>query len=75
MAWTVYGLITSQYGDLEHGIQVPGLGLQPIKTYVKEHYGYHTDFMPVVAVVLVGFCVFFAFTFAFCIRTLNFQQR
>ncbi|KAI0487906.1 hypothetical protein KFK09_027729 [Dendrobium nobile] len=75
VAWTVYGLITTQYGDLDHNIQVPGQGLVPIKTYVKEHYGYHTDFMPVVAVVLVGFCVFFAFTFAFCIRTLNFQQR
>ncbi|PKA46824.1 Pleiotropic drug resistance protein 12 [Apostasia shenzhenica] len=75
VAWTVYGLITTQYGDLNDMIRVPGQGKQPIKTYVEEHFGYHTDFMGAVAVVLVGFCIFFAFTFAFCIRTLNFQQR
>ncbi|KAG0455937.1 hypothetical protein HPP92_023725 [Vanilla planifolia] len=76
LAWTVYGLITTQYGDLNDLIDVPGMkDKQAIKTYVKDYYGYHRDFMGVVAVVLVGFCVFFAFTFAFCVRTLNFQRR
>ncbi|ONK80619.1 uncharacterized protein A4U43_C01F19860 [Asparagus officinalis] len=75
LAWTVYGLIVTQYGDLEDMIKVPGQEDQTIKFYVTNHFGYHTDFMPVVAVVLVGFSVFFAFVFAFCIRALNFQQR
>lgn len=75
LAWTVYGLIVTQYGDLEDMIKVPGQPDQMIKTYVKNHFGYNTDFMPVVAIVLVGWSVFFAITFAFCIRTLNFQQR
>ncbi|URD80069.1 Pleiotropic drug resistance protein [Musa troglodytarum] len=75
LQWTVYGLIVTQYGDLESYITVPGQSDQKIKNYVKDYYGYNTDFMPVVAVVLVGFAVFFAFMFALCIKKLNFQQR
>ncbi|CAL9041826.1 ABC transporter G family member 42 [Musa acuminata AAA Group] len=76
LQWTVYGLIVTQYGDLESFISVPG-SETPIRTkdYVKDHFGYHTDFMPVVAIVLVGFALFFAFMFAYCIKKLNFQQR
>ncbi|KAL0915683.1 hypothetical protein M5K25_016120 [Dendrobium thyrsiflorum] len=38
VAWTVYGLITTQYGDLDDIIEVPGQMKQPIKTFVKEHW-------------------------------------
>ncbi|KAL0915651.1 hypothetical protein M5K25_016084 [Dendrobium thyrsiflorum] len=75
VAWTVYGLITTQYGDLDDIIEVPGQMKQPIKTFVKEHFGYHRDFMTVVAVVLLLFSFVFAFTFSFCIKKLNFQKR
>uniref|UniRef100_A0A6V7QQA9 ABC transporter domain-containing protein n=1 Tax=Ananas comosus var. bracteatus TaxID=296719 RepID=A0A6V7QQA9_ANACO len=76
LAWTVYGLIVTQYGDLEDTIDVPGQPQpQQIKEYIRHHFGYHTDFIGVVAIVLVGFAVFFAFMFAFCIKKLNFQQR
>ncbi|KAJ3686419.1 hypothetical protein LUZ61_015583 [Rhynchospora tenuis] len=75
LAWTVYGLIVSQYMDLDDHIMVPGVGTQPIKQYIREYFGYRSDFMPVVAVVLVAFCVFFAFMYAYCIKKLNFQQR
>ncbi|XP_008791552.1 ABC transporter G family member 42-like [Phoenix dactylifera] len=77
LAWTVYGLIVTQYGDLDDPISVPGQvnGKTIIKDYVKDHFGYDPDFMGVVATVLVGFSVLFAFLFAYCIKTLNFQQR
>lgn len=77
VAWTVYGLIVSQYGDVMATINVPGrAGADPsIKVYIQENFGYDPDFMGQVAAVLVGFTVFFAFLFAFCIRTLNFQTR
>ncbi|XP_059456290.1 ABC transporter G family member 35-like [Corylus avellana] len=76
IAWTVYGLIISQYGDVESKIKVPGLVDDPtIKAYIQDHYGYNPDFMGPVAGVLVGFTFFFAFMFAYCIRTLNFQTR
>ncbi|CAN6169704.1 unnamed protein product [Urochloa humidicola] len=75
MAWTVYGLIVTQYGDLEQFITVPGESKQTISYYVRHHFGYHRNFMPVVAPVLVLFAVFFAFMYAVCIKKLNFQQR
>ncbi|KAK6148809.1 hypothetical protein DH2020_016334 [Rehmannia glutinosa] len=76
MAWTVYGLIVSQYGDIEDEIKVPGLSIKPtVKTYIEQHFGYNLDFMGAVAAVLVGFRLFFAFMYAYCIKTLNFQKR
>ncbi|KAL4583825.1 hypothetical protein LXL04_008409 [Taraxacum kok-saghyz] len=76
LAWTVYGAILSQYGDVESTISVPGMSVNPsIKTYVKDTYGYEPDFMAPVAIVLVAFAVFFAFMYAYCLKTLNFQMR
>ncbi|KAF2542735.1 hypothetical protein F2Q68_00032520 [Brassica cretica] len=77
VAWTVYGLIVSQYGDVKDTIKlVPGMMEDPtIKWYIQNHYGYDPSFMSSIAAVLVGFTVFFAFMFAFGIKTLNFQQR
>ncbi|XP_059641743.1 ABC transporter G family member 42-like isoform X1 [Cornus florida] len=76
VAWTVYGLIVSQYGDLEDTIKVPGIEPDPtIKWYVQNHFGFELNFMGPVAAVLVGFTVFFALVFSFCIKVLNFQQR
>ncbi|XP_047160800.1 ABC transporter G family member 36-like isoform X1 [Vigna umbellata] len=75
VAWTVYGLIVSQYRDVEITIFVPGENNQTIKHYIEDHYGFKPDFMGPVAIVLVAFPVFFAFIFAFSIKTLNFQTR
>ncbi|XP_043709750.1 ABC transporter G family member 42-like [Telopea speciosissima] len=75
VAWTVYGLIVSQYGDQEQFISVSGGKDQSIKSYVEEHFGYDTNFMGPIAGVLVGFAVFFAFMFAYAIKALNFQHR
>lgn len=61
--------------DLDEIIQVPGGEPQPIKHYITNYFGYRADFMPVVAVVLIAFCVFFAFMYAYCIKKLNFQLR
>lgn len=76
IAWTVYGLIISQYGDVEKRISVPGSSEPiPIKSYIESHFGYDPNFIGPVAGVLVGFAAFFAFMFAYCIKTLNFQLR
>jgi ABC-type multidrug transport system ATPase subunit len=76
VAWTVYGLIVSQYGDIERTILAPGLEANPpIKQYINDHFGYDPNFMGPVAAVLVSFSVFFAFIFAYAIKTLNFQLR
>ncbi|KAK8477807.1 hypothetical protein V6N11_008340 [Hibiscus sabdariffa] len=76
VAWTVYGLILSQYGDIEDTIKAPGIVPDPtVKSYIKDQYGYESNFMGPIAGVLVGFAAFFAFMFAYCIKTLNFQTR
>ncbi|KAK9099040.1 hypothetical protein Syun_026085 [Stephania yunnanensis] len=75
VAWTVYGLIITQYGDLEDMISVPGGGQMMIKDYVEQQFGFKRSFVGPVAGVLVGFAAFFAFLYAYCIKALNFQQR
>lgn len=76
MAWTVYGLIIGQYGDVQTTITVAGQTTQPmIKTYIHDHFGYDPNFKGPVAAVLIGFAVFFAFMYAYCIKSLNFQMR
>ncbi|XAR67679.1 Xenobiotic-transporting ATPase [Bertholletia excelsa] len=76
VAWTVYGLIVSQYGDVEQTIKAPGMTFDPtVKWYIQNHFGYEPDFIGPVAVVLVGFAAFFAFMYAYCIKNLNFQMR
>ncbi|KAL8537692.1 hypothetical protein ACS0TY_012730 [Phlomoides rotata] len=76
VAWTVYGLIIGQYGDVQTTITVAGMSTQPtIKTYIQDHFGYDPDFKGPVAAVLIGFTVFFAFMYAYCIQKLNFQMR
>ncbi|XP_078431904.1 pleiotropic drug resistance 1 [Wolffia australiana] len=75
VAWTVYGLIASQFGDVEDLINVPGVGSQAINAYIKQHFGFDHDFLGAVAAVLVVFAAFFAFMYALCIRMLNFQNR
>lgn len=72
----MYGLIVSQYRDIDDPISVPGSHVNfTVKGYIEDHYGYKPDFMGPVAAVLVAFTVFFAFIFSFCIKTLNFQTR
>ncbi|XP_057834777.2 ABC transporter G family member 35 isoform X2 [Cryptomeria japonica] len=75
ISWTVYGLISSQYGDVTDQILVTGEGFEPLNQFVEDYFGFKHDFLGTVASVLVGFAVFFAFMFAFCIKVLNFQQR
>lgn len=75
MAWTVYGLIVSQYHDIVVPVNIsPGKSM-PTNDYIKETFGYDPNFMGPVAAVLVGFSVFFAFMYAYCIKALNFQMR
>lgn len=75
MAWTVNGLVTPQFGDLEDIIRVPGQQNQTIKSYIKHQFGFDTDLLGEVAVVLVGFTLLFAFVFAYAIKKLNFQLK
>ncbi|KAF8403238.1 hypothetical protein HHK36_011339 [Tetracentron sinense] len=75
VAWTLYGLITSQVGDKDDPVDIPGAGSIPVKEFLKEFLGFEHDFLWAVAVAHVGFVLIFFFVFAYGIKFLNFQKR
>lgn len=76
ISWTLYGLIASQFGDLDQPMLLSdGVSSTTIKIFLEDHYGFHHEFLGVVAIMVVGFSVIFAVVFAFAIKNLNFQRR
>ncbi|KAL0536436.1 hypothetical protein IC582_025385 [Cucumis melo] len=71
VAWTLYGLVTSQFGDIND----PMDSNQTVAEFVSNYFGYEYDFLGVVAAVHVGITVLFGFIFAFSIKVFNFQKR
>ncbi|KAL5545906.1 hypothetical protein UlMin_005593 [Ulmus minor] len=76
VAWTLYGLVTSQVGDKENELELPGQGTSiPVKEFLKTTLGFEYDFLPAVAVAHLGWVLLFFFVFAYGIKFLNFQRR
>ncbi|KAM7259962.1 hypothetical protein ACFE04_015703 [Oxalis oulophora] len=76
IAWSLYGLLTSQYGDNDELVTLSdGVRKMPISMLLKEVFGFRHDFLVVSGIMVVGFAVFFAVIFAFAIRSFNFQRR
>lgn len=71
LSWTLYGLIASQFGDIEEKLDTG----ETVKEFIREFFGFRHDFLGVVAAVIVGLAVFFALTFAISIKIFNFQRR
>ncbi|CAN8312262.1 unnamed protein product [Cochlearia groenlandica] len=71
VSWTLYGLITSQFGDLTE----PMLDGMSVKQFIRDFYGFRQGFMGVVAAMNVIFPLVFAVIFAVGIKTFNFQKR
>ncbi|KAK9682599.1 hypothetical protein RND81_10G084400 [Saponaria officinalis] len=77
VAWSLYGMLVSQYGDIENPVvdlagEYEGLN---VKQFLHSYFGYNHDLLGVVAGVIVGINVLFAFIFAFAIKSFNFQRR
>ncbi|GAB4850133.1 transcription factor [Ancistrocladus abbreviatus] len=72
VAWTLYGLIASQFGDVQHFIPEEG---KTVQEYIRHSLGIKHDFVGVVAGVIIAYVVVFAFIFAYCIKAFNFQRR
>lgn len=75
VAWTIYGLVTSQVGDKDTDLEIPGAGTAPLKDFLKQYLGFEYSFLPTVAVVHVAWCILFSLVFACGIKFLNFQRR
>jgi hypothetical protein len=72
VAWTLYGLVASQFGDVQKSLDDTGV---TVGAFVESYMGFRHDLLGVVAAVVVGFAVLFAFIFAFSIKVFNFQKR
>ncbi|EPS67052.1 hypothetical protein M569_07725, partial [Genlisea aurea] len=70
-SWTLNGLITSQFGDIETRLDTG----ETVEEFIHSYFGFRHDRLGYVALIIVGFAVIFGFTFAFSIRTFNFQKR
>nr|XP_023894172.1 ABC transporter G family member 32 isoform X1 [Quercus suber]XP_023894173.1 ABC transporter G family member 32 isoform X2 [Quercus suber] len=76
IAWSLYGLLTSQYGDDNKLLKLSdGTHLVPVRQLLNSVFGYRHDFLGISAIMVVGFSVFFAAIFAFAIKSFNFQRR
>lgn len=75
VAWSLYGLLTSQYGNLDTSLRMTDGTRQTVKHFLRDYFGYHEDFVKVAGVALPGFCILFGFVFALGIKHLNFQRR
>ncbi|XP_058209583.1 pleiotropic drug resistance protein 2-like isoform X2 [Rhododendron vialii] len=75
VSWTLYGLVTSQVGDKDALLEVPGEGDVPLKLFLKYYLGFEYDFLPAVAVAHICWVIGFFFVFAYGIKCLNFQRR
>ncbi|KAF9617026.1 hypothetical protein IFM89_033096 [Coptis chinensis] len=71
VAYTLYGLVTSQFGDIETKMDTG----ETVKDFLESYYGYKHESLGFIAAGLVGFTFLFAFIFAFSIKVLNFQRR
>ncbi|XP_051118222.1 ABC transporter G family member 39-like [Andrographis paniculata] len=75
VAWTIYGLVASQVGDITSPVEITGVGPVPVNVFLKKMLGYDHNFLPVVGVMHLVFVVVFGIIFALAIKHLNFQRR
>ncbi len=81
LAWTMYGLMASQYGDVYTKLTISGdiivseKKLLSVSQWVQDYFGFRHSFLHVVAGMLALWPVLFALIFIFSIKFLNFQRR
>ncbi|XVF38963.1 hypothetical protein REPUB_Repub20aG0148300 [Reevesia pubescens] len=73
-SWALHGMLTSQYGDIEKEIVAFG-ETKTVAAFIEDYFGFHHNFLGIVAVLLFIFPVLFATLFAYFIGRLNFQRR
>lgn len=74
VAWTLNGLMTSQFGDIKSNVEIRGTSV-PVQDYLRDYFGFRHDFLGVVAIIVFGFTIAFVLVFAISIKIFNFQRR
>ncbi|XP_027085587.2 pleiotropic drug resistance protein 1 [Coffea arabica] len=71
VSWTLYGLLVSQFGDVKEELETG----ETVEQFMRSYFGFRHDFLGYVTLILLGFVAIFGFTFAFSIKSFNFQKR
>ncbi|KAF9617024.1 hypothetical protein IFM89_033094 [Coptis chinensis] len=71
VAWTLYGLGASQFGDIETNMES---GIR-VNVFLNDYFGYDYDNLGWISAGMIGFTVLFASVFALSIKMFNFQTR
>ncbi|XVF72816.1 hypothetical protein PTKIN_Ptkin12aG0150900 [Pterospermum kingtungense] len=73
-SWTLRGMLTSQFGDINKEIIAFGKRTS-INAFLEVRYGFKHKDLPITAVVLIAYPIFFASVFTYFMAKLNFQRR
>ncbi|RLM86194.1 ABC transporter G family member 41 isoform X3 [Panicum miliaceum] len=75
MSWTLNLFFTTQFGyEDDKTIEIFGKTTS-VAAFVRDYFGFHRDLLPLAAIVLLVFPIFFATLFGYNISKLNFQRR
>ncbi|CDP04831.1 unnamed protein product [Coffea canephora] len=69
VAWTLYGLVASQFGDIKEEMIDTN---QTVKDFIRSYFGFKHDFLGFAALIIVAFATSFTFIFALSIKILFF---
>lgn len=75
LAWTTYGLVTSQLGDVQSPITEPDGRQISVADYVRTTWDFKHSHVGWCALVLIGFCIFFRVISTLALQKLHFQSR
>ncbi|XP_074286403.1 pleiotropic drug resistance protein 1-like isoform X2 [Silene latifolia] len=71
VSWTLNGLIVSQFGEIRDKLDTG----ETVEEFIRHYFGFRSDLLGGVAAVVIGFALVFSLTFAYSIRTFNFQVK
>ncbi|XP_038878639.1 ABC transporter G family member 38 isoform X2 [Benincasa hispida] len=71
VSWSLYGLVTSQYADIQTKVETG----ETVAEFIEQYYGFRYEFLWMVSVALVGFTLLFILVFVYSTKCLNFQRR
>lgn len=71
ISWTLYGLLSSQFGDIQEKLETG----ETVAEFIKSYFKYDHDLVEYVALIVVGLAFLFGSIFALSIKVFNFQKR
>ncbi|KAM7276217.1 hypothetical protein ACFE04_018083 [Oxalis oulophora] len=69
--YTLYGLLVTQFGDVKDKFDTG----ESVEDFVRDYFGYNTNAVGYIAAEHIAIVIIFGFTFAYSIKTFNFQKR